>query len=178
MTRYLVFGLMMVGCKGTQPPARAPDPAASGPSSPASTAASTTNATAPIEIVGKPIAITTLHLAGVGPDVKGEPNITQIKGTQNIMLDTDAFGVNVNPVGEFDSKTLAEAESDSKNYSATNFKGEKLPDGWSATYENVDTFFSNSYREINGRAYACGTAQPKALQRDRAVAFCKSLVAK
>jgi len=76
-------------------------------------------------------------------------------------------------------KTADEAKKEAEMFNPTNWKSEKLADGWYVTWENTGSAGTNYWltvrREIGGKAYICDTSVMNASQRDAALAACKSL---
>jgi hypothetical protein len=56
-----------------------------------------------------------------------------------------------------------------------NEKIERLPDGWSATYESVDKYWAHVQRKIRGKSYFCEGATDSPTARAAMVRFCKAL---
>lgn len=94
-----------------------------------------------------------------------------------IMSVTGPFNVSV--AKDDSPKTADAAKKDAEMFNPTNFKSEKLADGWYVTWENTGSMGTNYWltvrREIGGKAYICDTSVSNASQRDAALAACKSL---
>jgi len=81
--------------------------------------------------------------------------------------------------GKDKPKTIEAAKKDAEMFNPTNFKEEKLSDGWILTFENKGSMGTNYWlkarREIDGKPYVCETSVSKPEQVEGAIKICKSL---
>src|SRR5437879_6351417 len=65
------------------------------------------------------------------------------------------------------------------DFTPKNTKSEKLPDGWSCTWENTGSagtnYWLSVYRQIGKKSYICDTSLDTAEKRDAALNCCKTL---
>ena len=106
-----------------------------------------------------------------------EPGDGMSGGVMIIGMDVSVM---INVAGEYDPKTLEDAEKEAtETYSGKDLKSEELPDGWVLTFTNEGSLGTNywvqSRREIGGKAYFCSTSVGHELQARGALAACKSL---
>ncbi len=139
--------------------------------------AGATAAAASNQPAGKVIKLAKLGIEGFAAGITADPSFTDVAGST--IVTCGGLSVGVAAATDGDPKTIAAAQDESKAFNPKNFKSEALADGWIVTYDNVGgggpNFFVAARREIGGHAYSCETMLASAEQRDKAVAFCKTL---
>jgi hypothetical protein len=123
-------------------------------------------------------AETKIEQLGLKAELPAGSQVTDGIGGKGVMIIGTA-PVTIDVAGDDKPKTLDAAKKDAETYTPTNFKEEKLDDGWILTFENTGSMGTNywltSRREIGDKGYACNTSVNSAEQRDAAIKICKSL---
>lgn len=96
-----------------------------------------------------------------------------------VMLTGPGVSMTLSPSNGMDGVDLEGAKKKAAEYEATDLEGEKLPDGYILTYENMgnlgDTYWLVGRREIAGKDYSCGVRSPQETHQRSGIAICKSL---